>query len=48
MAAAATPGTDRKAREAIFVGRKDEPQRRDRKASPAYAAMNSDSMLGGK
>ena len=43
--AAATPTRARanargsKAREAILIKRKDEPQRNDRKASPAYAAM---------
>ena len=45
IAAAATPTRARansrgsKAREAILISRKDEPQRNDRKASPAYAAM---------
>jgi hypothetical protein len=45
IAAAATPTRARaksngpKAREATLIRRKDEPQRNDRKASPAYAAM---------
>src|SRR5580698_7562526 len=45
IAAAATPTRARansrgsKAREAILISRRDEPQRSDRKASPAYAAM---------
>ena len=45
IAAAATPTRARansigsKAREAILIRRKDEPQRNDRKASAAYAAM---------
>src|SRR3984885_14384586 len=44
IAAAATPTRARaksngsKAREAILISRKEEPQRNDRKASPAYAA----------